>query len=76
MAHLVKSTTEAGPLSAEPWVDVRTLAGHLRFGYQTTLRMVNEGLIPGKAFQSGRKTFWRFRLSEVDAALTGPARER
>jgi hypothetical protein len=76
MAHLVKPTTEAGPLAAEPWVDVRTLANHLRFGYQTTLRMVNDGLIPGKAFQSGRKTFWRFQLSAVDAALTVPAREQ
>lgn len=29
MAHLIKSTAEA----PEPWVDVRTLAGHLGFGY-------------------------------------------
>jgi hypothetical protein len=71
MAHLVKSTTEA----PEPWVDVRTLADHIGFGYQTVLRMADDGLIPGKAFQSGRKTYWRFRLSDVDAALKEPARD-
>jgi hypothetical protein len=38
--------------------------------------MADDGQIPGKAFQNGRKTFWRFQLSAVDAALTMPARER
>jgi excisionase family DNA binding protein len=60
----------------EPWVDLRTLAEHVGFSYQTTRRMVEDREIPGKAFQNGRKTFWRFQLSAVDAALTVPARER
>jgi hypothetical protein len=72
MAHLVKSTTEA----AEPWVDVRALADHIGFGYQTTLRMVEEGKIPGKPFQNRKKTFWGFQLSAVDAAFSQSARER
>ena len=59
-------------IEIEPWVDVRTLAAHLGFSYQTTLRMADDGLIPGKAFQSGRKTFRRFKLSAVDAALSQP----
>jgi hypothetical protein len=60
----------------EPWVDLRALAEHIGFRYQATRRMVEDGKIPGKAFQNGRKTFWRFQLSAVDAALTVPARER
>ena len=60
----------------EPWVDLRKLASHIGFEYQATRRMVEAGLIPGKAFQNGKKTFWRFRLSAVDAALTAPAGER
>jgi hypothetical protein len=51
------------------WVDARRLAEHIGFSYQTTLGMADNGKIPGKAFQSGKKTFWRFRLSDVDAAL-------
>jgi hypothetical protein len=60
----------------EPWVDLRTLAEHIGFGHQATRRMVEDGKIPGKPFQNGKKTFWRFQLSAVDAALTVPARER
>jgi len=70
MAHLVKSTAEA----PEPWVDARTLTAHLHFGYQTILKMVDDGKIPGKAFQNGKKAFWRFKLSAVDAALSGEQR--
>ena len=72
MAQLVKSITK----EPEPWVDVRTLANHIGFAYQTTLRMVEDGKIPGKAFQNGKKTFWRFQLSAVDAAFAQSARER
>jgi hypothetical protein len=61
---------------AEPWVDLRTLAAHIGFGPQATRRMVDAGQIPGKAFQNGKKVFWRFQLSAVDAALTVPAQER
>jgi hypothetical protein len=53
----------------EPWVDLRTLAEHIGFRYQATRRMVEDGKIPGKAFQNGKKTFWRFQLSAVDAAF-------
>jgi hypothetical protein len=53
----------------EPWVDLRKLAEHIGFGYQATRRMVLEGKIPGKAFQNGSRTLWRFQLSAVDAAF-------
>jgi hypothetical protein len=61
----------------EPWVDLAALAKHIGFSYQATRRMVEDGKIPGKALQNGKKTFWRFQLSAVDAAFAQvPARER
>lgn len=60
----------------EPWVDLRTLAEHIGFGYQATLRMVEAGKIPGKALRNGKKTFWRFQLSAVDAAFADSEREQ
>jgi hypothetical protein len=63
-------------VETEAWVDLRTLAEHIGFGCQATRRMVEDGKIPGKPFQNGKKTFWRFQLSAVDAAFTQSARER
>jgi hypothetical protein len=62
--------------TTEPWVDIRTLAEHIGFGHQATRRMVDEGKIPGKPFVNGKKTFWRFQLSAVDAAFAQSAEER
>jgi hypothetical protein len=70
-------TPHTNPIShTEPWVDLRALAEHIGFEYQATRRMVEAGKIPGKAFENGKKTFWRFQLSAVDAAFAGAARER
>lgn len=63
------------PPHTEPWVDLRTLAEHIGFSYQTTRRMVEDHEIPGKAFQNGKKTFWRFQLSAVDAAFAQSSRD-
>jgi hypothetical protein len=62
--------------TTEPWVDLRTLAAHIGFGHQATRKMVEAGQIPGKPFVNGKKTFWRFRLSAVDAAFAQSAGER
>lgn len=69
--HLVEPTLSKPPIPSvtEPWVDLDTLAAHLGFGYQATRRMVIEGKLPGKPMKNGKKTFWRFRLSVVDAYL-------
>jgi hypothetical protein len=61
-------------IEPEPWVDLRTLAQHIGFQYQATRRMVENGKIPGKPLRNGKRTYWRFKLSIVDAALT--AREQ
>ena len=79
LVHVYDPRNNPPPTQAiehEPWVDLRTLAEHIGFRYQATRRMVEDGKIPGKVFQNGRKTFWRFQLSAVDAALTVSPRER
>jgi hypothetical protein len=63
-------------IEPEPWVDLRTLAQHIGFHYQATRRMVENGMIPGKPLRNGKRTYWRFKLSAVDAALSVPAQER
>ena len=57
-------------VTPEPWVDMRTLAKHVGFSEKATRRMVERGEIQGgKAFKCGKKTYWRFRLSVVDALI-------
>lgn len=53
----------------EQWVDLKELAKHLGFGYQATRKMVIEGKIPGTPLRNGKKTFWIFKKSIVDAYL-------
>ena len=62
--------------ATEQWVDLRVCGKHIGFSYAVTRRMAENGQIPGTRFQNGRKAFWRFRLSAVDAALAQSARER
>lgn len=52
--------------SVEPWVDTAALARHIGFSYGQTAKMVRQGLIPGKQFYGGKRSYWRFKLSEVD----------
>lgn len=55
----------------EPWVGLKELAQHLGFSYAFTRKLVLAGKIPGgESFQVGKNAHWRFKLSEVDAALT------
>jgi hypothetical protein len=57
------------PGNPEPWVDLNAVAEHIGFSYMATRQMVQEGKIPGFPRKSGKKTFWRFKLSVVDAAM-------
>jgi hypothetical protein len=70
--HLVKEAPKAAP-SWEPWVDLRRLAEHIGFEYQATRKMALEGKIPGKLIRSGKRSFWRFKLSAVDAYFAQPS---
>jgi hypothetical protein len=55
--------------SAEKWVDLRVVAEHIGFSYQTTRRLAIAGEIPAKPFELGKKTYWRCLLSEIDEAM-------
>ena len=55
----------------EQWVGLRELAKHLGFSYSKTRNLALAGQIPGGyPFPSGKNKQWRFKLSEVDRALT------
>lgn len=69
--EMPQSTPPPAPASPEPWVDMKTLAAHLGFGLTVTVQKVREWGIPGHPFRCGKKTYWRFKLSEVDAYLQG-----
>lgn len=51
----------------EPWVTAEIVAAHLGFKADHIRKLANQGLIPGSVIP-GRRRFWRFKLSEVDAA--------
>ncbi len=53
----------------EPWVDLGTVAQHIGFGPRKVTSMMKAGQIPGYPARNGKRTFYRFRLSEVDAAI-------
>lgn len=56
----------------DPYIDAATLAGHLSVTRETVLRWARTGDIPH--LRAGRT--YRFRESEVIAALYNPARPR
>jgi hypothetical protein len=57
------------PAGVEQWVGWREVAAHLHFSYAMVRRMSKEGVLPGQHFRCGKKTYWRTKLSMVDAAL-------
>jgi hypothetical protein len=54
---------------AEKWVDLRVIAKHIGFGYQTTRRRVSSGELPGRPYKNGKKTYWRCLVSFGSLAL-------
>lgn len=53
----------------EPWVDLAAVGKHIGFCKRTLTKRLKEGKLPGHAIQNGGRTFYRFKLSEVDAAV-------
>lgn len=56
-------------VSPEKWVDIATVAEHIGFCPRVTTRLMKSGTIPGHPIRNGKRTFYRFLLSEVDAAI-------
>lgn len=67
---VLESTSNTTP-STEPekWVDIATVAKHIGFCPRVTTQLMKSGTIPGRAVKNGKRTFYRFLLSEVDAAI-------
>jgi hypothetical protein len=62
--------------AAERFVDADALAEHLSVARRQVLEMTRRGIIPGHPIDptAGRKQ-WRYKLSEVDSALSQPHNE-
>lgn len=54
----------------EPFVDVETIAQHLRLTKRQVLKLVRKGSVPAHAIDpSARRKTWRFKVSEVDKVM-------
>ena len=61
----------------EHFVDADALADHLSVTRRQVLEMTRRGIIPGHPLGVGtRRKVWRYKISEVEAALAAPARPR
>lgn len=54
----------------EPWVDMEAVAKHFGFSALTIARMADADEIPCIMRKSGIRRYRRFKLSQVDAALS------
>src|ERR1700722_4235065 len=59
----------------EPYVDAETVARFLSVTRRQVLELARAGKIPAHPLQGSRRRVWRFKLSEVDAAVSsGPCK--
>ena len=62
------------PIGREPWVDAETVAAHLGFEADHIRKMARAGKLPGVQMQNGKRVYWRFKLSEIDAEMERQAK--
>jgi excisionase family DNA binding protein len=55
--------------NSELFVDANRVAEWLRITPRRVLEMARKGQIPAHPLGTGHRKTWRFRLSEVDAAI-------
>ena len=53
----------------EVWVDARRIAEHIGASRSYVLGLALRGLIPCSALPAGKRTSYRFRISEIDKWL-------
>lgn len=64
-------------MTTEYFVDANVIAEHLGVERRTVLHMARTGRLPAHPINpSAGKKLWRFKLSEVDAAITGNLAEK
>jgi excisionase family DNA binding protein len=57
----------------EPFVDASTVAQFLAITRRQVLELARAGKIPAHPLLGSRRKVWRFKLSEVDAAVVSAA---
>ena len=55
----------------EPFVDADAVAAFLQIKRRQVLELTRAGKIPAHSLLGSRRKVWRFKLSEVDAAIAG-----
>jgi excisionase family DNA binding protein len=53
----------------EPWVAAAVIATHLGCSDRRVRRMAAAGELPGAQLLDGNRSYWRFKISAIDAAL-------
>lgn len=53
----------------EAWVDAATVGAHLGFKPDHIRKLAKTGRLPGSQLQNGARVYWRFKISEIDAAM-------
>lgn len=59
----------------EPYVDAKTVARFLSVTRRQVLGLARAGKIPAHPILGSRRKVWRFKLSEVDAAIASGTRQ-
>lgn len=59
----------------EPYVDAGTVAQFLAITRRQVLELARSGKIPSHPLLGSRRKVWRFKLSEVDAAVASGTRK-
>jgi excisionase family DNA binding protein len=59
----------------EPFVDASAVAQFLAITRRQVLELARSGRIPAHPLQGTRRRVWRFKLSEVDAAVVSGIRQ-
>jgi hypothetical protein len=60
------------PETPEPFVDADAAAQFLSLTRRRVLDLARAGKLPGHPLGNGSRRVWRFRLSEISAAITSP----
>lgn len=63
-------------MTPEPYVTADDIAEHLKITRRQVLEMTRKGIIPAHPLGAGKyRRVWRFKISEVEAAIASGARK-
>jgi hypothetical protein len=67
---------EETEMTFEPFVDANAVAEHVKVTRRQILAMTRRGVIPGYPMGMGSsRRVWRYKLSEIDAIVTGASKK-